>query len=132
MCPGKGHHVSAEQQSGSTLDSCPSPQGGTSSHVRFTPAEHNHIAGEAILRGTTIPKLLKRCYFKGRPAAPLVSHEEARAIVAELRRIGTNINQIARQLNAQGVAGDVHRAIVEAVDYLRTLRTFLGGFDGAR
>jgi hypothetical protein len=49
-----------------------------------------------------------------------------------LRRIGTNINQIARQLNAKGGAGDVQRALAEVIDYLRTLRTFLGGFDGAR
>jgi hypothetical protein len=124
--------VSTDQQSGSSLDLCPSPRGGTSSHVRFTPGEHQRIAGEASLRGTTIPKLLKRCYFKGPRAAPLVTHEEARAIMGELRRIGTNINQIARQLNTKGGAGDVQHVLSDAVDYLRTLRAFLGGFDGAR
>lgn len=84
------------------------------------------------MRGTTIPKLLKRCFFHGPPAAPLVAHEEARAIIGELRRIGTNINQIARQLNSQGVAGNVQQIITEAVEYLRSLRITLGGFDGAR
>ena len=52
--------------------------------------------------------------------------------MGELRRIGTNINQIARQLNAHNVAGNVQQAILEAVEYLRSLRITLGGFDGAR
>ena len=52
--------------------------------------------------------------------------------MGELRRIGTNINQIARQLNAQGIADDVQRAIAEAVEFLRSLRITLGGLDGAR
>jgi hypothetical protein len=122
---------STDQQSGSSLDLCSAPRGGTSSHVRFTPDEHWRIAGEATLRGTTIPKLLKRCFFHGPPAAPLVAHAEARAIVGELRRIGTNINQIARQLNSQGVASNVRQTISEAVEYLRSLRIILGGLDGA-
>ena len=123
--------MSTDDQSGPSSEICPSPQG-TSSHVRFTPLEHRRISDEATLRGTTIPQLLKRCYFKGRPAAPLVAHKDARATVAELRRIGTNINQIARQLNAHGIAADVQQALAEAVEYLRSLRLTLGGLDGAR
>lgn len=80
----------------------------------------------------SIPKLLKACYFRGPPAVPVVAHEEARAIIAELRRIGTNINQIARQLNSQGLSGDVQRVISDAVESLRSLRTTLGGAGGAR
>jgi hypothetical protein len=119
-------------QSNSSSDHCPSPRGGSSSHVRFTEKEYERIRGEASLRGLSIPQLLKRCYFQGAPAAPIVAHENARAIVGELRRIGTNINQIARQLNAQSAADDVQRVIAEAVEYLRSLRITLGGTDGAR
>ena len=123
--------MSTDHQPGPSPEICPSLRG-TSSHVRFTSDEHRRISDEATLRGTTIPRLLKHCYFKGCPVAPIIAHEEARTIMAELRRIGTNINQIARQLNAQGIADDLQRAIAEAVEYLRSLRLTLGGLDGAR
>ena len=71
-----------------------------SSHVRFTDQELAQIQRDELARGRSIPALLKEAYFGRRPTAILMTQEDQKAWLSELRHQGNNLNQIARQVNA--------------------------------
>ena len=80
------------------------PPAKKSSHVRFTDVEIAALERDELVRGVSIPALLKEAYFSGRPTAILMSKEDQKAILTELLRQGNNLNQIARHLNAGIIA----------------------------
>lgn len=88
-----------------------------SSHVRFTDSELAQIERDELVRGVSIPVLLKEAYFGGRPTMILMSQEDQKAVLTELRHQGNNLNQIAKKVNA-GISsgmwqelGSIRRAI---------------------
>ena len=77
------------------------PTIGGSSHVRFTAQEFKQIKKVQHTTGETIPTLLKSAFFKCvTDFRPLMDRESAMEVLRELKRIGNNINQITRHLNA--------------------------------
>ena len=98
-------------------------------NVRFNEEEYERLVSDACVTGKSIPVLLKDEYFKGPRTVPLMGSEDQRATLAELRRIGNNINQIARHLNA-GFGDSCIIEFSEIRDTLYNLRRFVGGFLG--
>jgi hypothetical protein len=73
-------------------------------HVRFNDKEFDRVAREAASIGLSVPRLLKETYFEKPPLRILMGHQDQKKWVLEILRIGNNINQIARHLNA-GILG---------------------------
>ena len=75
--------------------------------VRVTPEERARMVSRARAAGLTASELVRRRCLSG-PSGPriVVDASELRAVHAELRRVGSNLNQIARALNAGGLPGD--------------------------
>ena len=55
---------------------------------------------------------MKERYFSCDPVQPLVSAADLKSLMTTLARIGNNVNQIARRVNA-GLAFDVFAAVQE-------------------
>lgn len=70
------------------------------SHLRFTAEEYERLVTDAKTYGETIPNLIKAVYFKKKLPPPAMAKGDAERVLAALNRIGNNVNQIARQLNA--------------------------------
>lgn len=100
-------------------------------NLRFTPEQYATIRQDAEAYGMRISELIKSVYFNKRPQAPALHREDAQRIFVALTRIGNNINQIARQLNA-GFAQGFNPAIEEARDALVALKHFAIGHHGHR
>ncbi len=64
-------------------------------HIRLTEEEFNLISAQANKFNTTKTKLIVNSVSKTQSLLPFANKEE----ISELRRIGININQIARILN---------------------------------
>jgi hypothetical protein len=100
-----------------------------SSQVRFSDEEWVRIQNDHFVTGLSIPALLKLSYFKGPPLSPLMTPVDQRATLDALRRIGNNVNQIAKQLNS-GFREGWNDALAEVRDSLAALRQFVTGFYG--
>lgn len=98
--------------------------------VRFSEEEYVRISSDSITSGESIPVLLKEAFFKGPRLIPLMPAEDQRATMVELRRIGNNINQIARHFNA-GLRNIGIREFSEIRDAIAALRRFIAGFNGS-
>jgi hypothetical protein len=70
------------------------------SYIRFTESEYEKLCEASRTVGKTIPTILKIHYFDRPIGRPLIPNDVVRSIGTELRRIGSNVNQIARQLNS--------------------------------
>jgi len=100
-------------------------------HVRFTVAEFARLCEEALTSGLSIPVLLRNSHFSKRKLRVLLSEPERRIWYAELRRIGVNVNQIARRVNS-GLLENWHPEFLEAVKAITELKQILGGVYGVR
>jgi hypothetical protein len=100
-------------------------------NVRFTIAEHARIRDEALASGLSIPTLLKNSHFKKRKLRLLLSEPERRIWFAEIRRIGVNVNQIAKRVNS-GLFENWHPEFLEVAKTLAELKQILGGVYGVR
>ena len=99
--------------------------------VRFTPEEYREIHVASIVYGKSIPDLLKSVFFCNPPKQPVVSDENARAIIGALNRIGNNVNQLARQVNSGFREGFIV-AFDDVRDDMRALKNFAVGLCGNR
>ena len=73
--------------------------------VRFTDDEFDRITDEARTAGLSIPQILKLAHFTRRKLKLLFGEKDRLFVCAELRRIGNNINQIARRVNSGALEG---------------------------
>lgn len=99
--------------------------------VKFSEEEYIRLLKDQVVRGESIPALLKEAYFKGPQCAPLMTAEDSRAALTELRKIGTNINQIAKHLNS-GFREGWNSDFILIRDSISALRQFIVGFGGIR
>jgi hypothetical protein len=96
-----------------------SPRDHKRTTVRFTDEEFSRITEEAKLSGLSIPNLLKKSHFKRKKLQLLLSDVDRHFFCTEIRRIGNNVNQIARRVNSGALEGwfsellDVARKISE-------------------
>ncbi|MEW6055356.1 MAG: MobC family plasmid mobilization relaxosome protein [Bdellovibrionota bacterium] len=73
--------------------------------VRFTDDEFERIQEEARISGFSVPDLLRESHFKRRKLKLLFNEGERHWVCAELRRIGSNVNQIAYRVNSGTLEG---------------------------
>ncbi len=97
--------------------------------VRLTSQEERTLQGQAAERGLTISDLLRMAALGLKPRLQKATPYRAALIrgLAELGKIGSNVNQIARALNrspqaGQRIPGDI---IANALHGLHTLSTHL-------
>lgn len=102
-----------------------------SSHVRLSESEYQRITKEQKITGKSIPWLLKNAYFKGPLCALLMGVEEQRALLVELRRIGNNINQIAKKINS-GFREGWNDEFNQIRHELSIVRQYIAGIYGGR
>ncbi len=93
--------------------------------VRLNEAEHFELALKAEDAGLSIPafirkKLLDEVFTKPRKAAPSLDKKLLGMILAQLGKLGSNMNQIAHRLNEGGnVGAERITGAVEDFDLLR-------------
>lgn len=73
---------------------------GSSSHVRMSPKEYKRIKRDSELSRKSIPELLRESYFSKPPGKVLVNKNDLEILRKDLSRIGNNLNQIAKRVNA--------------------------------
>lgn len=69
-------------------------------YIRLTEHEYERLQKDARLSGKSQQSLIKNAYFKGGPVVLLMADEERDKLMAQLHRIGNNVNQIAKYLNS--------------------------------
>lgn len=103
--------------------------------VRLAPPEATHVEREAhamaLPRASWVAALVRH-HGSGRPAFARPDEIALIGISRELRRIGVNVNQIARALNAAVMEGRVLDTELTAIDDLRReLTAHIGGLHEA-
>lgn len=84
----------------------PTTKATPSTHVRFTEIEYKRIDKMRQSLGLSIPDILKKNTFSRFDLeSPLYTREDADRVIVELKRIGNNLNQIARKINAGLLSG---------------------------
>lgn len=98
-------------------------------NVRFTEEEFKKINEHKTLTGDSLPHLLKKAYFSKKPVTPIVSKDDFRILIVELKRIGNNINQLTRKFHSTGDAPS-RSTLSQIAEELRLVRSFfLGKYD---
>lgn len=81
-------------------------------HLRLTADEAARMRARAEASGLSLSAYIRRSALDGAPPpAPAAGAGELRALYTELRRIGNNLNQIARAMNANGLDGAAPAAV---------------------
>lgn len=99
--------------------------------VRFTDAEFDRITEEAKTAGVSIPHILKLAHFTRRKLKLLLDETERFFVCSELRRIGNNVNQIARRVNSGALEG-WHPEFSQALEALAEIRRVVVEAYGSR
>ena len=99
--------------------------------VRFTDAEFDRIKGEAEIAGMSLPMLLKKSHFRKKALQLLLGESERHAFCAELRRIGNNVNQLAKRVNS-GVFEGWHKEFEDVFKKISELHQMAAGAYGLR
>lgn len=83
--------------------------------LRLTEAEAERIRDRAEASGLSAAAFIRRAALTGGEPAPIADARELRPLYAELRRCGSNVNQIARALNTYGADGAGDAAVASAL-----------------
>ncbi len=102
-----------------------------SAHVRFSDDEYQKLEEVQKLTGLSIPVLLKKAFFQRKNPQVLLPEAERKAWFQELRRIGNNINQIARRVNS-GLFDGWYPDIQELAKKLAAMELMVTSFYGHR
>jgi len=102
-----------------------------STHVRLSEEQYLFLQKEQRITGKSIPTVLKERCFSKPLTKVLLSPEEQRVLLVELRRIGTNVNQIARRVNS-GLREGWYEAMEKVAQDLSNVRQWIAGIYGSR
>ena len=94
-------------------------------HLRLTSDEAARMRERAEASGLGLSAYIRRASLSGGGPAPVADARELRPLYAELRRCGSNVNQIARALNTYGADGALaalERACDAVTDAMRAAR----------
>lgn len=69
-------------------------------NFRVTPAEYERLDKMAKRFGQSVPSFAKERTLKAKVKSPKIDRQGALKFASELRKIGNNVNQIARALNS--------------------------------
>lgn len=92
--------------------------------IRLTREEWEKAQTYADRAGVSVAELFRRQTLGREIHSPLIDPEGTAAIVDQLRRIGTNLNQLARAIHMGQAVGDLHE-IAETWKEVNTLRQLL-------
>lgn len=84
-------------------------------HLRLTANEAARMRERAEASGLWLSAYIRRAALSGGVPAPAADARELRPLYAELRRCGSNVNQIARALNTYGADGAGDAAVASAL-----------------
>jgi len=99
--------------------------------VRFKTPEYQLITEDSQKTNLSIPTLLKKSYFSKRHQFKLINTEEIKPIIFHLSKIGNNMNQIAKQLNA-GIRNGFNTEYDNMADEFRKVQQILVTVYGLR
>lgn len=99
--------------------------------VRLKEGEWRQLLEHQSLTGQSIPKILKSAFFKNQKLKVLLPESERRELLLELKRIGNNVNQLARRVNTGLFSGWTAQFATVAF-LLASLERQLGGAHGNR
>ena len=77
-----------------------SPKTRSAFYVRCNPEEFQKLIQDEQATGESAATLLRRKYFTGKQLVLMMPSEERKAWFSELKRIGNNLNQLARRVNS--------------------------------
>ena len=81
--------------------------------IRFTVAELAHIQEQAARAGLSLSDYCRRVLLRRKVAPAITDTDEA--VLADLNRIGVNLNQLAKRANASGTIPAGLEAVLAAV-----------------
>lgn len=89
--------------------------------VRLYPSEYRRLQRESEESSRSIPDILRDSYFSLPPRRVLMDQKSLAFLRGDLNKIGNNLNQIARKMNA-GLMEGWSKALNEVSDQLEGLR----------
>ena len=84
-------------------------------HLRLTENDAARMRERAAAAGMGLSAYIRRTALSGDRPEPVADARELRPLYAELRRCGSNVNQIARALNTYGAEGAGDAAVASAL-----------------
>ena len=96
-------------------------------YVRFSEKEYAQILEDERRADKSAQELLKQAYFGKGPLVVLMNDDEKDRLIAQIRRIGNNVNQIAKKINS-GFSEGFNPEISE----VRAMITALSGWFSAK
>lgn len=98
-------------------------------HVRVTPEQHAKVARRAALAGLGVSEYVRRRALSDADAPRIVADVATmRALHANLKRAGGNLNQVARELSTRHRADEMDPAIEHAALSVAQAATDVSGF----
>lgn len=99
-------------------------------HLRVTADEYNLLKEASKIYNKKITTILMESIFSKLPQKILMSTPDLLILMAEVKKIGNNINQVARKINM----GDIpqSRYVDEAIREIRKIITYLETHNGLR
>lgn len=86
----------------------------TQLHFMVTPSEAEFVRDQAAKRRLTLSSYLRQVAFQGGALQATLDARELHSAYVELRRVGTNLNQISKNLNSLGRDGADSRQVKTA------------------
>ncbi len=69
-------------------------------YIRLSEEQLKEVETLALERGEKIQDFVKSCIFNEGNKRPIMSKDSCKEVVAQLRKIGNNFNQITKQMNS--------------------------------
>lgn len=98
-------------------------------NVRLSAAERDALRRRAELAGVTVSEYVRRrALSDGDRAVVYVDESELKKLFVQLRRVGSNVNQCARELNTHHNPACVNDALLNAFDAVAKASEDVSGF----
>ena len=97
--------------------------------VCLSAIEYKQVLKESNKTGRSVPSLLRDSFFNRLPTKFLLKPEQGERLIKEVNKVGVNINQIARKVNA-GVGYGWNESIQRYYDSLDAIKRMCMGAYG--
>lgn len=102
---------------------------GTRINIRLSAAERDDLRRRAELAGVTVSEYVRRRALGDSDRAVVyVDESELKKLFVQLRRVGSNLNQCARELNTHHNPAYVNDALLNAFDAVAKASEDVSGF----
>lgn len=69
-------------------------------YIRLSDSQYDQIKRDSLKCGKSVPDLMKEAYFQGESLTILMADSDKHYLFTQIQRMGNNINQIAKKVNA--------------------------------